>query len=88
MWSLKRVKNPQSTYSFVPNDADGESAANGQLTGPGHGSPLDALEHTKLLNGIPTKRVKHKTKLYDHPITTLTTLQSRKNSVIQREKMH
>lgn len=62
MWSLKRVKNPQSTYSFVPNNADGESAANGQLTGPGHGSPLNALEHTKLLNGIPTTRVKHKTK--------------------------
>lgn len=49
----------QQTYCFVSNNTDGQRAANGQLTGPGHWSPLDTLEHTQLLNCIPTAGVKH-----------------------------
>lgn len=49
----------QSTYSFVPNDTYGQTAANRQLTGPGHRSPLNTLEHAQLLNRIPTAVVQH-----------------------------
>lgn len=40
-------------YCFISNNTNGQTAADGQLTGPGHGSLLYSLEHTKLLDRIP-----------------------------------
>lgn len=47
------------TYRFVGNNPDGERAADGQLTGPGHGPPLNTLEHAQLLDRVPTTGLKH-----------------------------
>lgn len=40
-----------STYRLVPDDADGQGAADGQLTRPCHGPLHHFLEHGQLLDG-------------------------------------
>ena len=46
------VPNGTGPYCFVSEDLDGQGAANGQLTRPARGSPLNALEDGQLLDGF------------------------------------